>query len=213
MIRSWLCLFFVWLCAAPAASGAGPRELLEELRRAYASVRALEARFVQVSRFQATGVEQEARGRVFLARGGRMRWIYEGDDPQEIVSDGTTLWIHQIRDRTVLRQDLASLPPAARVALDLLDGLEGVEQNFELKSCGERCLALIPRRGGGEVSRVEVRLARDGPRIVSVTTVDAMGNRTRIRFEEMRTDPELREDTFVFRVPEGVQVLGPEDVR
>ncbi len=213
MTRYLLPVLSLWLWAAPSASGAGPRELLEELRRAYASVETLQARFVQVSRFGATGVEQEARGRVFLARGGRMRWVYDGDDPQEIVSDGTSLWIYQVRDRTVLRQDLASLPPAARVALDLLDGLEGVEQNFDLERCGDRCLALVPRGDGAEVSRVEVRLARDGPRVASVTTVDALGNRTRIRFEEMRTDPELPEGMFVFRVPEGVQVLGPEDMR
>ncbi len=213
MIRYGLCWFVAWLCLAPAASGADPRELLQELRRAYAPVQALEARFVQVSRFPATGVEQEARGRVLLARGGKMRWVYEGEDPQEIVSDGKTLWIYQVRDRTVLRQDLASLPPAARVALDLLDGLEGVEQNFELAGCGERCLTLVPRGGGPEVSRVEVRLAPGGPRVVSVTTVDALGNRTWIRFEDVRTDPELPEGAFAFRVPEGVQVLGPEDVR
>ncbi len=196
--------------AGPARADTAAR-LLAELRGAYAGVEDLEARFVQTSRMAGSGLEQEARGRVVLRRGGKMRWTYEGDDPQEIVSDGTTLWIYQVRDRTVIRQDLASLSPTARVALDLLGGLEGVEDRFALGSCGDRCLVLTPRDPDTDIMRVEIELAPDRPRVRSVTTEDLLGNRTRVTFEDVRTDVGVPDDAFAFRVPEGVQVVGGGD--
>ena len=205
-------LLALWaLAPAGPARADAPARLVAEIRRAYSGVQDLEARFIQTSRMVSSGLEQEARGRVVLGRGGKMRWTYEGDDPQEIVSDGRTLWIYQVRDRTVIRQDLASLSPTARVALDLLGGLEGVEDRFALGSCGDRCLVLAPRDPETDIKRVEIELAPDRPQVRSVTTEDLLGNRTRVVFEDVRTNVGVPDEVFAFRVPEGVQVVGGGD--
>ncbi len=206
----WVVLLGVvagWVSAAE-----NPEGLLAGAREALAPVVDLRARFEQTSLLVASGLETHAGGTVELARGGRMHWNYEGDDPQQIVSDGTTLWFYQVRDRTVLRRELAGLPPASRLALDLLGGFAGIEEQFALGACGERCLELTPREPQPDLARLRVQLGAD--RLVqSIATEDALGNRTRVAFSALELAPGLGVERFQFTPPEGVEVLDMEAPR
>ena len=206
----WVVLLGVvagWVGAAE-----NPEGLLAGAREALAPVADLRARFEQTSLLVASGLETSAGGTVELARGGRMHWNYEGDDPQQIVSDGTTLWFHQVRDRTVLRRELAGLPPASRLALDLLGGFAGIEEQFVLGACGERCLELTPREPQPDLARLQVQFGDD--RLVeSLATEDALGNRTQVAFSALELDPGLGVERFLFTPPEGVEVLDMEAPR
>ena len=193
--------------AAPSVWAAEPAEILREIRRSYEATRDLQARFVQESHLAAAGMERVLEGTVAFRKGGRMRWSYDGDDPQLIVSDGKTLWIHQVRDRTVLRQDLEGLPASSRLALDLLSGFEGVEKAFEVSSCGERCLVLTPREPRPDLLRVLVEVGESLGDVVAVTTEDSLGNRTRVELKDVRRNEGVPDETFSFRPPEGAQVL------
>jgi outer membrane lipoprotein carrier protein len=196
------------LAVAPGLSRAAEADaLLAELRSAYQATTDLTARFVQTSHLVAAGLDREAQGEVVFRKGGKMRWTYEGDDPQVIVSDGEILWIHQVRDRTVLKQKLSEIPPSSRMALDLLTGFDGVEASFRVSACGELCLELEPREPRPDVIRVSVELASDRRGVRVVTTEDPLGNRTRIEFDSIRRNAGVPEETFVFDVPGGVQVL------
>ena len=115
--------------------------------------------------------------------------------------------LHQVRDRTVLRQDLEGLPASSRLALDLLSGFEGVEKAFEVSSCGERCLVLTPREPRPDLLRVLVEVGESLGDVVVVTTEDSLGNRTRVALKDVRRNEGVPDETFSFRPPEGVQVL------
>jgi len=197
----------VLLASGSLARAADPQVLLDGLRKTYEDTADLKARFVQTAHLVAAGMDREAAGEVIFKKAGKMRWTYEGEDPQVLVSDGKTLWIHQVRDRTVLRQDLAGLPESSRLALDLLTGFQGVEKAFRVESCGEWCLALVPREARPDLGRVLVEVAPGGGEVRSVTTEDAMGNRTTVEFRDLRRNQGVADETFAFQVPEGVQVL------
>lgn len=199
--------FLSLAAAAPPAGALEPAEILREVRRSYEATEDLQARFVQEAYLAAAGMERRSEGTVAFRKGGRMRWSYEGDDPQLLVSDGKTLWIHQVRDRTVLRQELDGLPASSRLALDLLSGFEGVERAFEASSCGERCVALTPRESQPDLSRVLVEVGESAGDVRAITTEDSLGNRTRVELQGVRRNAGVPEEAFVFRPPEGVQVL------
>lgn len=206
--KAWIGGALVGLALAVQAAGAAePQVLLDGLRKSYEQTADLTARFAQTAHLAAAGMDREAEGRVAFKKRGKMRWSYQGDDPQEIVSDGQTLWIHQVRDRTVLKQDLAALPESSRLALDLLTGFQGVERSFLVGSCGELCVALTPREARPDLSRVLVEVTAGGAEVRAVTTEDPLGNRTRVEFQDVRRNTGLGDDLFAFRVPEGVQVL------
>jgi outer membrane lipoprotein-sorting protein len=201
-------VFSIWVLGAvvPCRATDAP-VLLAELRATYESTTDLSARFVQTSHLVAAGMDREAQGEVVFQKRGKMRWTYEGDDPQVIVSDGETLWIHQIRDRTVLKQKLSEIPASSRLALDLLNGFDGVESSFSVSTCGELCLELTPREPRPDLSRVLVNLASDRQGVQAVTTEDTLGNRTRVEFRAVRRNAGVPRGAFDFEIPRGVQVL------
>ncbi|MDF1554218.1 MAG: outer membrane lipoprotein carrier protein LolA [Deferrisomatales bacterium] len=198
--------------AHPAGAAESPQALLAGTREALGPVTELRAHFEQTSLLVASGLDTRAGGTVELARGGRMRWTYVGDDPQQIVSDGVTLWFYQVRDRTVLRRDLAELPPASRLALDVLGGFAGIEEQFALGTCGERCLELTPRAPQPDLARLRIELGADGL-VESIATEDALGNHTRVAFSALELHPGLGVERFQFSPPEGVEVLDMEAPR
>ena len=214
-MRVWIrVLLAAGLVISAATGGAteSPQALLAEARGALQPVTDLRARFKQTSHLAASGLDTKAEGMVELARGGRMRWTYEGEDPQQIVSDGTTLWFYQVRDRTVLRRELAGLPPASRLALDVLGGFAGIEEQFALGTCGDRCLELSPREPQPDLARLQVQLS-DDRMVEGIATEDALGNRTQVVFSAVQLDPGLVPERFFFTPPEGVEVLDLETQR
>jgi outer membrane lipoprotein-sorting protein len=152
-------------------------------------------------------MERVTKGTATFKKGGRVRWSYEGDDPQEIVCDGATLWVHQVRDRTVIKRKVSELSPAGRVALDLLGGFEGVSEQFTLGSCGERCVELTPRRPDPDLAKVRVELAREGGAVASVSTEDPVGNVTKVEFSDLRTNTGVSDAAFAFTPPSGTDVV------
>lgn len=200
-------LLALTLLAYGSAHAASPKALLETLRKTYEGSRDLSARFVQTSHLAAAAMDRTVEGKVVFKKGGRMRWTYEGDDPQEIVSDGKTLWIHQIRDRNVVKKDLAQLPPSSRLALDLLSGFDGIAEAFDVKTCGETCLELRPREARAELTRVILQMDAKALDVRSVTTEDSLGNRTRVDLKSLKWNTGVKDDLFAFKVPRGVEVL------
>ena len=204
----WIATLALWACAAGSPGlAADAQKLLADLRSTYDTTGDLTARFVQTSHLAAAGMDRESQGSVVFQKGGKMRWTYEGSDPQVLVSDGTTLWIHQVRDKTVLRQKLADIPTWNRLALDLLSGLSGVESTFSVGSCGELCLELTPREPRADLARVLVELEPDQKGARKVTTEDSLGNWTRLEFRDTKRNAGVPKDAFVFEPPEGVQVV------
>ena len=54
----------------------------------------LQAEFTQVANNKSLGQDIKAEGTVYLKKGGKMRWDYKSPSPQQIVSDGTSLWVY-----------------------------------------------------------------------------------------------------------------------
>lgn len=189
------------------AYGANAKGLLDELRKTYESSQDLTGRFVQTSYVAAASMERVAGGSVVFKKGGKMRWSYEGDDPQEIVSDGKTLWIYQVRDKNVLRQDVRKLPAGNRLALDLLSGFQGIGEAFDVKACGETCLELRPKEARAELTRITLQLEPKGREVRSVTTEDSLGNRTRVDLKDLKWNTGVKDSVFAFKAPKGVEVL------
>lgn len=207
MLRRIAVIASLLLLAVPSAHASKAKALLEELRKTYEATRDLTARFTQTSHLAAASMDRVVGGRVVLKKGGKMRWTYEGDDPQEIVSDGKTLWIHQVRDKNVIRQDLKNLPQSNRFALDLLSGFQGVTETFDVKACGEVCLELTPREARPDLSRILLQLEPKAREVRSVTTEDALGNRTRVDLKDLLWNTGVKDELFRFKIPKGVEVL------
>ena len=80
---------------APAA-GPGPSldEAVRSVEAAYGRINDLKAEFTQTAFNKSLNQSIPAQGTVYLKKGGKLRWEYADPTPQQIVSDGKTVWIY-----------------------------------------------------------------------------------------------------------------------
>jgi outer membrane lipoprotein carrier protein len=207
------------LAAEKPADGACAAAVAERVQRRYDAVRDLRARFAQRTTSVALGSEpaaaMEARGEVFFAKPGRMRWSYESPEPSLVVSDGETVWIHDPAAREV--QELPLGPEflsGAAIQFLLGDGRLGDEFTIEARACGEPQVQLLltPRRDSS-YERLELRADAKSGEIRSTVVVDVLGNRTEVELSDVRTNTGPDASLFRFEAPPGTRVLSVPPAR
>ena len=207
MTRACLALLAAILpgfAGADAATDARAAERLESALRGLAGFR---AEFRQtVTDAQGQQVES-ASGTVSLSRPGRFRWDYR-QPAQVIVSDGTSVWFHDV--------DLAqvTIRPAAETLIGtpamLLAGEGDIRAEFNVADGGESeglaWTRLSPKTDEGDFRELRVGLA--GTALREMILVDRLGQTTRLEFAKVERNPRFDASTFSFTPPPGVDVVG-----
>ncbi len=131
-------------------SVADTAEVLEQVRQRYAN-RDFTAQFKQVSVLKAMDITDTATGTLMVSPPGNMRWLYETPDPQLIVTDGETLWIHRPDENQVMIGSPPAIFGDGKGAGFLADITE-LEKNFEVSLLDQLAdeesvyLKLIPKK-------------------------------------------------------------------
>jgi len=183
------------------------------IQRRYEDVRDISARFEQTTR--AVGVGSPAsepvvsRGKVVLAKPGRMRWSYEEPEPSLVVSDGTTIWLYDPAFGEVQKIPATGGFLHGATAQFLL-GAGDIRRDFTVTAVAcsdDRAeLELVPKEPAGfEKVFLEVDPATGDVR--SSRIVDLLGNVVLVRFDDLRTNLDPPADRFRFVPPEGVKVI------
>lgn len=207
MMRASLALLAFLLPGIAGADAAADARAAQRLESALAGLSALRAEFRQtVTDAQGQQVESAA-GIVSLSRPGRFRWDYR-EPAQHIVSDGTTVWFHDV--------DLAqvTIRPAAETLVGtpamLLSGEGDLRAEFDVADGGEAeglgWVRLTPKNAEGDFRELRVGLA--GSALHVMVVVDRLGQTTRLEFEHVERNPRFDASTFRFTPPPGVDVVG-----
>lgn len=205
---------------APCADGAVAERTARRIQTRYEGIRDLRAIFVQTN-VSAT-FEGEAlmnpvprRGQVVFAKPGRMRWTYDPPEASVVVSDGKTLWIYDIDAKTVTRLAVTE-GYLSGAALQFLMGSGQILESFTVAvtdcDANRVSLDLTPR---SDASYEKLGLVADQTTgyVVETSVTDLFGNVTRIRFESVEENRNPPSDTFVLKIPEGVEVIDYADAR
>src|SRR5713101_4503321 len=130
-MRNAVALVFACLAlVTPSAVSAQTLEdVVRDLEAAYSRMTDLRAEFTQSAFNKSLNQTIPAQGTVYLKKGGKLRWDYREPTPQEIVSDGATLWVYT---RTLNQVNMGPAPEAlAGPAGSFLAGLGKVREHFE----------------------------------------------------------------------------------
>lgn len=203
---------------APAAPKGGSKDCAAATARKvqdhYETVRDLTAHFSQVSEVVSLGVQgavagAPSAGEVSFAKPGKMRWSYEQPEPSLVVTDGEELWIYDPAEKEAqrLRSGQGFLSGAA---LQFLLGHGEMARDFKVGalSCTpeEARLGLVPRKAAA-YEKLEIRVDAATGEVKETAVFDLVGNVTRVRFEDVRTNTGAGDDLFRFSPPEGVRVV------
>ncbi|HXV40180.1 MAG TPA: outer membrane lipoprotein chaperone LolA [Steroidobacteraceae bacterium] len=189
--------------ADPAADAAAARRVEDAL----GGLTSLRAEFRQsVTDAQGRLIEQ-AEGTMALARPGRFRWDYRVPQ-QVIVSDGRTVWFHDVElEQVTIRAAAETLEGTPAM---LLAGKGVLAAEFAITDAGDQdglaWSLLTPRRPDGDFR--ELRLGFAGGDLRRMLLLDRLGQVTRLEFEDVEHNPRLDGSLFTFVPPAGVDVVG-----
>jgi outer membrane lipoprotein carrier protein len=200
--------------AIPALAAPTLDEAVSALEQAQRKVTDLKATFRQTAVNKALNQTIEARGTLYLKKPGRLRWEYQTPTPQEIVSDGTRLWIYTPE----LKQVNVSAAPAALAgpAGSFLQGLGQVREHFDPRflnpaqptdADGLVVLDLVPKRPQPLMTRLVVSADPRSWLVRQAVIHDELGNTVTVRFGDTVVNSGLSDSLFVFVPPPGVAVV------
>lgn len=195
------------MAAAAHADAAADAAAARRVQSAIGELASLRAQFMQTVTDADGRVLERAEGTMSLARPGRFRWDYRVPE-QLIVSDGTTVWFHDIGLEQV------TIRPAAEMIVGtpamLLSGTGDLKAEFEIADGGVAdglgWSLLTPRRTDGDFRSLRLGFANGELR--RMILLDRLGQTTDLAFERIERNPRLEASQFSFTPPAGVDVVG-----
>jgi outer membrane lipoprotein carrier protein len=186
--------------------------VLNRFQEHYQATKSFSAKFDEtITRPGAPPVQRE--GVINYQKPGKLRWEFEGSQPETIVSDGKTIYDYDPALNQVVETPLARASRDQAAASFLL-GAGDVKRDFKAEAISSPNsnqlihLSMTPKHGG---QQIEAGIDQKTYNIVSLSIGDAMGNRTYLSFSNIELNPPLPASLFVFTPPHGADIVGAEE--
>lgn len=148
-----------------------------------------------------------ATGYVVIERPGKLFWVYQSPEHQEIIADGVDLWIYDADIDQATVRTLASVQTDFPMSWLLYN--EPVEKNFDVivgqKKNGVSWFNLEPKDATFFQS-LEVAIG-DG-KLQQIWMYQGADNVTKVAFEDIEMNANIPASKFQFIPPKGVDVIG-----
>jgi len=215
-----LCLVALLVLPLPlSASAQSLDEVVNGVETTYGKINDLRAEFTQVAHNKSLGQDIKAEGLVMLKKGGRMRWDYKSPSPQQIVSDGTTLWVYTPELNQVNK---GNAPKAlAGPAGSFLSGLGKLREEFTVRflnpasprdGTGRPVLDLTPKQPTPLLTRLVLTVDPKDYIVRQGVLYDQFQNTVTMTFNKVTINPGLSDSLFAFTPPKDAAVV-PLDPR
>lgn len=197
------------LAAAPLlAQDFNLPETLERVEKRYNNARTIQVGFEQT--YSAPGRPRRSEsGMLYLRKPGRMRWDYSNPAGKVFLSDGKYIYLYSPSTNRV-EKTLAKATDDLRAPLAFLLGKLDFSRDFRefrLRREGEDTyIAALPKSDKAPYQRVDFVVTPDY-HIRRLIVVSHDGSQMDFRFEGERINPSLNANLFVFKVPEGAELI------
>ena len=150
-------------------------------------------------------------------RPNRFKFVYKKPFEQSIVSDGQTLWMHDVDLNQVTARKLALVlngTPAAVIAAAA--DVKGLQGDFALTALPEKSglkdgihwVQAIPKTKDGQLQSITVGLKTTdkGSELAALEILDSFGQRSVMTFSQFEVNPAIPAVAFQFKPPVGASV-------
>ncbi len=200
--------------AGADASSLRPADLdtiVARLQERYDCSRSMQANFDETLSSPG-GMTRTRKGTVYFRKIGRMRWEFAAPSEGTVVSDGKTVYDYEKDLNQVVELPVNKALKSSATAFLL--GLGNIRRDFKVtlppapSSDGLTHVILTPK-GGGDT--MELGLDPKSYDIVNFRLTNQVGGVTELRFSDIRTNVALDDSLFTFTVPEGADVVRPQN--
>jgi outer membrane lipoprotein carrier protein len=202
---------------APApATGQAPSldEAIKHIEAAYGRINDLKAEFSQTAFNKSLNQSIPAQGTVYLKKGGKLRWEFADPTPQQIVSDGKTVWVYTPALNQV---NVGPAPEAlAGPAGSFLAGLGRLREHFGVRFLnpaeprdrdGNVVLDLVPKTALPTMTRLVLSFDPRSWEVRRGVVYDQFENTVTMQFRKPAVNTGLADALFTFVAPKGVATV------
>jgi outer membrane lipoprotein carrier protein len=214
-ISSFILPIFIFsvLTFITEAFGATGQAVLAEIQTRYENTQDFEASFLQEYVGKVLQRPQRGEGKVFFKKKGMMLWDYRIPN-QKLISNGLTFWYYQVEEKQVFVSDVSKVLKE-KTPLAFLAGEGDLSRDFKLLNLNESIpekedhfvLELVPKEPHGALSKLTLTVDKKTYYVVQADVFDGLGNVTRTRFMDIKTNVNLPNLLFQFTIPPGTEVL------
>ena len=207
-----IAMFSIAACAQEQGATA-----LKDLENFVKNTKSGRAAFTQVVTSPAkegqTPKVKTSSGSFEFLRPNRFKFLYKKPFEQSIVSDGQTLWLHDVDLNQVTARKLAQVlngTPAAVIAAAA--DLKGLQADFTLTALPEKSglqwVQAVPKTKEGQLQSITVGLKTTdkGSELAALEILDSFGQRSVMTFSQFEVNPVLAAASFQFKPPAGADV-------
>jgi outer membrane lipoprotein carrier protein len=215
--RGSLFFLLLGLAWAPCVLAVTGQSLISEVQKRYETTSDLEANFVQEYVGKVMKRPQRGEGKVFFKKRGMMRWDYDVPN-QKFISNGHTLWYYQPEENQVFVSDVGKVLKE-KTPLAFLAGEGDLNRDFSVVQFNEAIaqkeenyvLELAPRESQPGLIRLVLTVDKKSYYVLQVDVIDELGNVTRTRFIDIKTNIVLPVSMFQFTIPPGTEVIKAQE--
>lgn len=182
----------------------GNAEDIQQLRNLLQPISSLSAQFKQ----QVTDADgfqlQQSEGLFQVAQPNNLRWIVEQPMPQQVISNGLTLWLYDPDlEQVIVKPFDASIESTPAI---LFSGdLTRLDSAYFIRQLSPDVFQLTPEQEGSLFSELQIIFVDQLP--VSISLTDSLEQVTRITFSDVRLNPSLPAALFEFEIPGDIDVI------
>ena len=212
LVASVLAIISVAACADEKGASA-----LKSLENFVKNTKSGRAAFTQVVTSPAkdgqTPKIKTSTGTFEFLRPNRFKFLYKKPFEQSIVSDGQTLWLHDVDLNQVTARKLAQVlngTPAAVIAAAA--DLKGLQADFTLTSLPEKAglqwVHAVPKTKEGQLQSITVGIKTidKGTELAALEILDSFGQLSVMTFSSFEINPSIPAASFQFKPPAGADV-------
>jgi len=214
-----LALAFLFAAVTTVMAEEKLETLVNKLQKNYDNIVDFSAKFNEVNEAKFLGAPASRKGEFFFKKPGKFRYKYTGsinDDTfnHDIITNGKTMWYYKPNEKQVVIYDSGEVLEGA-FFLPFLFGEGKLTKKFEVamkESTSEKAknsylMALVPKDPDTGVEWILLVIDKDTLLIQQINTYFVTKNVTRIAFEDIKTNQNLKDSFFNFQVPSGVEII------
>jgi outer membrane lipoprotein carrier protein len=187
--------------------------VLVEVQKRYENTSDFEAQFVQEYVGKVMQRLQKGEGKVYFKKRGMMLWDYQ-TPKQKLISNGQTLWYYQPEENQVFVSDISNILKE-KTPLAFLAGEGNLSRDFNLVNFNEALSAreenyvveLAPKEPNATLSKLVLTVDKKNYAVIQTDVIDGLGNITRTRFLNIKTNLSLQDSLFQFTIPPGTEII------
>ena len=178
-----------------------------ELSGILSKITGYSADFTQISQDGAGNEVQRSTGHLWINKPHKFKSHTYPPYEQVLVSNGDLLWFYDpdLEQVTIQKRDPIN---RSQPAFLLAGQIDDIEKHFQVDHYADEeasHFVLRPVAADGQVVSLAIEIKQGI--IGSISVVDALNQKTELRFSAIETNPQLDSSIFLFDIPEGVDVV------